>query len=297
MARKPAITDSAVTNIKVLDGVYPPLLYEAGFDPARPIAEAVLLQPATVAAAHARFVRAGAHVITTLTGAANPLFLSQYSLADRAEQINREAAALARRAVGPKTMVFGAIGPSHLFLETDEVSLDDLRDAFRRQAAWLIEAGVDGIVLEGMSDLAEALTALEAVRSIRALPLAACMTFQTRGESFATSCDITPEQASLALEQGGADWIGCHGGLALTESPPLVKLLAASTSKPLWLRLDVAQPEYEDRKLVYRQTPAEFAGILRQLAGLRVRVVGGGQGATPEHVAALRAVVDGAQRP
>lgn len=290
-ATKPTSTQRPA---RVLDGAYGPLLCTAGVDPSRPLVEAVLTHPKLVADAHATFVEAGAELIVTLTAAANRLVLARLGLVDQLNRVNGDAVALARRSASASTMVFGALGSSNLLLALDEVTPEDLADAFSEQAELLLAAGVDGLVIEGMSDLAEAVAAVEAVRRSAKTPLAACMTFQAQGDSFATADDVQPAAAATALQAAGADWVGCHGGVPLTESRPLVESLAAATSKSLWVRLDVAQPEYHDKALVYRQSPEEFAASVERLLDLRVEMLGGCRGATPAHVAALRAALSGA---
>lgn len=288
MVKKKKAAAKPSNGIRILDGAYAPLLFAAGAEPTRPLAEAVLNRADAVEAAHRAFVEAGADVIVTVTADANAPALTRHDLADNAERITRAAVEIARKAAG-KAMVFGAIGPSRQMLALEETSVEDLGEAFEAQARWLLDAGVDGIVIEAMVDLREAVAAVEAVRRVGKAPLAACMTFLPGVEAFTTAVDVEPPGAAHTLDAAGADWIGCHSGVALTESRALLDELAAATKKPLWVRLDVADPEYKEKVAAYRQPPAEFAEALSTLADLPIGVVGGAAGCTPAHVAALKA--------
>lgn len=293
MAKKSARKKPSGPAMRVLDGAYAPLLYAAGVDPSRPLVEAVLTHPGAVAAAHTAFVEVGADVIVTQTAGANPPALARFDLAEDAERICRTAVEIARKAAG-KAMVFGAIGPTRQMLVLEESTTEVLGEVFEAQARWLIDAGVDGVVIEAMVDLGEAMAAVEAVRRVGKVPLAACMTFLPGVESFATAVDVEPPGAAHTFEAAGADWIGCHGGLALTEARALLEALAAATKKPLWVRLDVGDAEYKDKAVVFLQTPEEFAQAADAFADLPIGVIGGAAGCTPAHVAALKRATTGA---
>src|SRR5215470_10887088 len=70
-----------------------------------------LTRPDVVRAIHAAYLDAGADVISTNTFGCAPYVLGEYGLAERAGEIARAAARLAREAAGP-AFVIGAMGPS-----------------------------------------------------------------------------------------------------------------------------------------------------------------------------------------
>ena len=123
-------------------------------------------------------------------------------LADRVVEVNREAAAISKRAAGERAVVFGSIGPSGKMLCMGEVTADELRDVFAQQAAALAEGGADGIVVETMADLEEARLAVEAAKST-GLPVVACMCFDSGADNDRTMMGTTPEQAAEELQSCG----------------------------------------------------------------------------------------------
>ncbi|HIF23170.1 MAG TPA: bifunctional homocysteine S-methyltransferase/methylenetetrahydrofolate reductase, partial [Gemmatimonadetes bacterium] len=64
-------------------------------------------QPDLVRSIHEEYVSAGAEILETNTFGANPVKLSSYGLSEQTEQINREAAQLARAAAHTGTKVAG----------------------------------------------------------------------------------------------------------------------------------------------------------------------------------------------
>lgn len=126
-----------------------------------------------------------------------------------------------QRATGERAKVFGSMGSSNKMLITGDVDEDELRAAFAEQSVALAEGGADGIVIETMSDLAEAVIALEAARGT-GLPVVGCMTFDTGKNKGRTMMGVTPAQAADGLTAAGADVIGANCGAASIWSLPSV---------------------------------------------------------------------------
>src|SRR4030095_12486384 len=90
----------------------------------------------------------GADCISTNTFGCAPYVLGEYGLADRAEEICRAAARLAREGAGG-AFVLGAMGPStRTITVTRNVTFDEVREGYRVQAAGLIAGGADGLLLQ-----------------------------------------------------------------------------------------------------------------------------------------------------
>ena len=71
-----------------------------------------LTHPDEVLDLHVRDVSAGSQALFSNTFGANRLWLARYGQAGATEEINRQAVALARKAIGPDGFVVGDIGPS-----------------------------------------------------------------------------------------------------------------------------------------------------------------------------------------
>ena len=115
---------------------------------------------------HEDYLRAGAQLIETNTFGANALRLEKYGLQGRVRELNAAGVRLAREAVAGQAYVAGAIGPSGWFLGEAGVAeagdLAKVKEAFATQAAALVEAGVDALVVETIRQTPELRVAVEA---------------------------------------------------------------------------------------------------------------------------------------
>ena len=120
----------------------------------------VLTRPEIIRSIHMSYLEAGADLIETNTFVANRLTLANYALEDRAVEINRAAAALARSAVDEinardpsrPRFVCGSIGPTDKTASISPrvqdpayrgVTFDELVDAYLEQIEGLVSGGVD----------------------------------------------------------------------------------------------------------------------------------------------------------
>jgi methionine synthase I (cobalamin-dependent)/5,10-methylenetetrahydrofolate reductase len=272
-------------RVHVVDGAMGTMLYGRGMFLNVCYDELNLRQPDLVRDIHREYVRAGAEVIETNTFGANPIKLASCGLADETERINTVAAGLAREAAGDRAAVVGAIGPLGIRIEPfGEMSVDEARAAFARQARGLLDGGVSGFVLETFSDVAELRAALQAVRSLCDLPVIAQMTVGTDGK---THYGTDPETFGPELEAMGADVIGVNCSVGPHGVLEAVEKLARVTSRPLSAQPNAGLPrEVGDRK-IYMASPEYMASYARRMVETGARFVGGCCGTIPEHIKAI----------
>ena len=247
--------------------------------------ELSLRQPDLVRDIHREYVRAGAELLETNTFGANPLKLATYGLAGETERINAEAARLAREAAGERAAVLGAIGPLGVRVEPfGELSLEEARAMYERQARGLLEGGVQGFILETFSDVAELGAALQAVRGCSDLPIIAQMTVGTDGKThYGTDPAVFgPELAAMGADVIGVNCsVGPHGVLEAVEK------LARVVSVPISAQPNAGLPrEVGDRK-IYMASPEYMASYSRRMVEAGARFVGGCCGTTPDHIRAI----------
>ncbi|MBN1912031.1 MAG: homocysteine S-methyltransferase family protein, partial [Pirellulales bacterium] len=137
-----------------------------------------LSQPDKVREVAAAYVAAGSDVILTNTFGANRFMLARHELSDQAAAINEAGVRLSREAAGDRAKVFASMGPTGLMLMMGDVDPSDFEAAFAEQAAAMAAAGADAIVVETMSDPAEAQLAVAAAKKT-GLPVVGCMTFDS----------------------------------------------------------------------------------------------------------------------
>jgi 5-methyltetrahydrofolate--homocysteine methyltransferase len=170
----------------------------------------VISYPQAVEQVHRSFLEVGVDVIETDTFRSCRLTLDDYGLGDRTLEINRSAAALARKLADEYTtdehprFVAGSIGPSGKLPSADDpdlsdVSYDDLVEVFCEQAKGLIEGGVDVLLIETSQDILEVKAAIHGI-------LAA---FDATGESL-------PIQVQVTLDTTGRMLLGTDADAALT---------------------------------------------------------------------------------
>ncbi len=245
-----------------------------------------LTHPDRVEAVARAYVEAGSQVILTNTFGANRLRLLEAGLAEKVSEINRRGAEISKRAAGGRAKVFASIGPSGKMLAAGEVTTDELRAAFEEQARALATGGADGLVVETMSDLEEAILAVAAAKQT-GLPVVACMVFDSGRNKDRTMTGVTPEQAAAGLAAAGADVIGSNCGQGIAGFVNLCRRLRAATDRPIWIKANAGLPELVDGRAVYRATPEEFASYIPALLEAGASFIGGCCGTSPEFIRAV----------
>ena len=238
------------------------------------------------------YLDAGAQFITTNTFAANRFGVERRELTISVEELNRRGAELARAAVGERAaFVAGSMGPSGKIMAVREATPEQLTPGFVEHATALGAGGGDVIVLETFSELAEILLALRAVKDATGLPVIASMSFDAGPQRTRTMMGAQAGECATALEDAGADIIGCNCGSGINHVLPAVVALRAATSLPLWVKPNAGLPELEDGRAVWKQTPEEFAGFVPQLLDAGANIIGGCCGSGPEHIRRVAKVV------
>lgn len=246
-----------------------------------------LTEPDRVGALAQAYATAGSRVILTNTFGSNRINLARHGLAEKTGQLNRLGAELSRRAAREAAMVFGSIGPCGKMLMSGEVNEEELDSAFSEQALALAEGGVDGFVVETMTDLAEAAIAVAAARKT-GKPVVASMAFDTGKERDRTMMGVTPEQAAKALAEAGADAVGANCGQGIEGFLPLCRRLRAATSLPVWLKPNAGLPTLSHGHAIYSTKPEEFARYVPELVKAGANFIGGCCGTSPDFIRAVR---------
>ena len=132
------------------------------------------------------------------------------------KEINKAGVDLVKRVIMAsfkEILVAGDVGPLGVRLTPfGRVQFEEARSAFKEQIEALVEAGIDLIVVETMTDLFEIREAVNAAREINPdIPVLASMTF-TRDDR--TLMGDTPAKVGKFLNELGVDIIGvnCAGG-------------------------------------------------------------------------------------
>ncbi len=272
----------------LLDGGLGSLLIARGLPPGAAPEAWVLSRPDEVRRAHADYVEAGSEAVHAATFGANPVRLARFGLAGRCEEVNAEAVRLARES-GAR-FVLADVGPTGEYLPP--VGTGDLRvfrDAFVRQGRALADAAPDALHVETMTDLREALVALEALKErAPSLPVLVSLTFERKKRGFFTLMGDVLAASLRALADAGADAVGANCTLTSGGMLDLAREARDAVGLPLVIQPNAGAPELRDGTPVYAQAPAEFADEMSRVASLGVALVGGCCGTDPQHFRALR---------
>ena len=235
------------------------------------------------------YIDAGAEIIETNTFGASPLRLERFSLENRMEELNRAAVEAARRAVGDKAYIAGSVGPSAKNLEPlGDADPEQLFESFAAQIRVLVAAGADIICIETMMDIAEAVLAVKAARSVGAeIPIIATMTFNKTPQGFFTLMRNSVKDAAVALRDAGADIVGSNCGDGMENMVGIAREFRQCTKLPIIIQGNAGLPTEGENGLVYPDTPEYMAGKAAELLELGVQIIGGCCGAAPEHIRAI----------
>ncbi|MBW3645328.1 MAG: methionine synthase [Actinobacteria bacterium] len=258
----------------------------------------VATRPDVVAELHASFFEVGCDVVETNTFGAFAVPLSEYGIADRAEELNETAARLARSVAADFSTpdrprwVAGSIGPGTKFPSLGNIRFAELRDAYEVQARGLLTGGVDLLLIETVFDLLQAKAAIVACRRAmaaagRTVPLQVQVTVELTGRML-PGTEIAA--ALTALDPMRPDVLGVNCATGPAEMHEHLRHLSAAARMPLSCLPNAGLPSVVDGKMHYDLSPDQLAEYHhRFVTELGVSVVGGCCGTTPAH---LRAVVE-----
>jgi methionine synthase I (cobalamin-dependent)/5,10-methylenetetrahydrofolate reductase len=277
------------------DGAMGTLLYACGVSADACFDVLNLNNPRVIQSIHADYIAAGADCIETNTFGANRFKLAAHGLDGQVRDINRRGAALARdvrESAGRDVFVLGSVGPLGKYLAPlGTVTADEARTAFQEQAEALLEGGVDAFIIETFSDLEELALAVGAIRGITTdVPIIAQIAFTDDGATFTgrPAAEIARAIRALPIQALGAN---CSVGSS-TLYEVLVQMHAEATNLPLCIQPNAGLPSRIGERLIYLSSPSYMADYAGRMVDAGARLIGGCCGTTPQHIAAMRVVLD-----
>ena len=257
-----------------------------------------LSNPGILAEIAGLYLEAGAEIITTNTFGGTGMKLQPYSLEDKADEINRKGVEIIRAAVGGKAFVSASVGPTgKLIAPYGKTTPDEVYMNFERQIRELLAGGADMICVETMTDLQEAVLAVKAARSLSVeIPIMATMTFDETPRGFYTIMGVSTQKAARGLEAAGANIVGSNCGNGIDKMILIARELKKHTSLPIAIQANAGLPTMRDGQTLYPEGPESMAEKAVELLDIGVQLIGGCCGTTPDHIRALRKVVDAYRR-
>jgi 5-methyltetrahydrofolate--homocysteine methyltransferase len=264
----------------------------------------VLTRPDIIQSIHESFLAVGCDVVETCTFQSTPHRLREWGIEEKTRELNVAAARLARAACDKYAtperprFVAGSIGPTGMLLSSSDPVLSnttfkELEDNYYAQAKYLVEGGVDVLLVETAQDILEVKAAIAGFERLfaeigRRVAIQAQVTLDTSGRML-LGTDIAA--AMTTLEALPIDVIGlnCSTGPEHMREP--IRYLATNASRPVSCIPNAGLPlNTGTGDAVYPLEPGPMAEMLGEFVEkFGVSVVGGCCGTTPEH---LRAIVD-----
>lgn len=275
-----------------LDGAMGTQLGEAGLEMG---GQNCATHPDEVLAVHRRYAARGIDLLITNTLTMNRVNIESHSMNVDVREVNLEGARLAREAAADTQFVLGDVSSTGKLLKPYGVlSEDEAYATFQEQTALLKEGGVDGLIVETMIDLREALCALKAARETTELPVLATISFNTVRNGGRTIMGDSAYDCAQALTEAGACAVGTNcGSLDPLEMAGIVATMRDATSLPIIAQPNAGKGRLQDKRLVFDMKPEAFAAGIKECVLAGARLVGGCCGTSPAHIGAMVELLGG----
>src|SRR3954469_8758917 len=271
----------------------------------------ILTRPDVISEIHGQYLEAGADIIETNTFSSTAVAQADYALEDLAYELNAEGARLAKAACDEWTkktpdrprFVAGAMGPTNRTLSISPevnnpafraITFDELRAAYEDQVRGLIDGGSDLILLETIFDTLNAragIVAIENVFAEKGVPLPLMISFTITDKSGRTLSGQTLEAFYTSVRHARPFSIGINCALGARDMRPYLADLARIAECYVTSYPNAGLPNAFG---AYDELPAETSELVQDFATSGfVNIVGGCCGTTPEHIAAIAAMVAG----
>ena len=264
----------------------------------------MLTHPDWIKQIHKSYLDAGADCIETNSFGSNKLKLDEYGFGDQTVDFNKKIAQLAVDACSKYSdkprYVVGSMGPTGFLPSSNDPDLgqkplDEIRESFALQAEGLILGGVDALLIETSQDILEVKLAIEGShiamkKTGKKIPLIANTTLDQYGKML---LGTNIQAAYTTVSDMGIDVFGLNCSTGPIEMTPSVRWLNEQNHQILVVP-NAGMPENQGGKAVYKMSPDDMAKALADFIKQfeNVRIVGGCCGTNPQHIMALRKVID-----
>ncbi len=261
----------------------------------------VLSSPKVVEKVHNSFLAAGCHVIETNTFGASSIVLDEYDIADKAYEINKNAALIAKKAVAKYAsvnrprFVAGSIGPTTKLPTLGHIDFDELKQSYKEQIYGLTDGGVDLLLIETCQDVLQIKSALLASKEVLDsknidIPIMVSITMETTGTMLVGS-DIA--SALTILEPFNIDILGLNCATGPEQMKEHIKYLSENSPFAISCIPNAGLPENIGGVAHYRLKPIELKmQLMNFIYDFKVQLIGGCCGTTPEHIKYLSSIID-----
>jgi len=271
-------------RILFCDGGMGSLLQEHGLKAGELPGNFNMTHPEVLVQIHKEYLAAGADIVFTNTFGVDGLKYNEqteYSVEQVVQAAVRHVKTAIRESGGQGYTALD-IGPTGKLLKPlGDLAFEDACRLFGQVAAAGAEAEADLILIETMSDSYEVKAAVLAAKEHCNLPVFVTVTFDENGKLLTGG---SVESVVALLEGLGVDALGINCGLGPVQMKGILAEILRVSSIPVIVNPNAGLPRSEGGKTVYDIDADEFAAVMKAMAAMGARVVGGCCGTTPEHI-------------
>ena len=280
-------------DVLISDGGTGTYLQQHGLEAGGCPEEMNVTHPDVVRGMASDYFDAGSDMVLTNSFGGNKFMLKKYGHGSQVEKFNRLAAEHAKSQVPEGHYVVGSIGPTGEFLEPlGEVSEQEMLEAFIDQATALEKGGADAVVIETKTAIEEVKLAIKATKENTDMTIMSTMTFDKGPRGFFTMMGVTPEQAVIEMGKAGADVVGTNCGNGIDIMIEIAHQMRKATDVPMIVHSNAGISAMIKGRIVYPETPNYMAEKFKVLYDMKVNILGGCCGTTPEHIGQLAATLN-----
>ena len=265
----------------ILDGATGSNLMKAGMPRGICTEKWVCENPEPLTRLQQEYKKAGSQIVYASTFSANRISLENYGLENQVKELNTALMGISRNAVGKDVLVAGDLTTTG----KQEISYEELLEAYKEQILALVEAGADLLVAETMMGITECMAAIDAAASVCELPVLCTLTVESDGSLFFGG---NIYEAVETLAEMGADAVGINCSTGPDQLLSVVENMRKKVSVPLIVKPNAGMPVIDEMgNPVYSMGAEDFASHMKRLVEAGADIVGGCCGTAPEYIRQL----------
>ena len=274
----------------LLDGATGSNLFVMGMPRGICSEEWILDHPDVLVELQKAYVEAGSQILCAPTFGANRFNLSSHGLGAQVEEMNHELVKISKKAVDGKAYVAGDVTAIVKMIGmSPEATYEKAMERYKEQMRYLVDAGVDVILMETMTSMDEAMAALEAAQQVCDLPVLCSMTIDADGSIYAGGHIF---EAAENLQEMGADAVGINCSVGPDQLVSIVEGLNQRLHIPMIVKPNAGMPKISDTgEASYDMTPERFGRSMKVLLEKGAKIVGGCCGTTPDYIRELKKII------